>query len=67
MKDAGVEYPILLGGMELSGLYGEKGAVPCTYAIDAEGRIAASEVGYDGPEKLEGMVVALLREKRARV
>jgi hypothetical protein len=64
VEKTGIGYPILLEGGDVSGLYGVEGAVPSTYAIDSEGRIAAFEPEYDGPEKLDGMIRALIAEKK---
>ena len=43
-----LNYPVMLGDLEVSTIYGGLGALPVTFMIDREGRIARTHVGVAG-------------------
>lgn len=63
-KEFGINYPLLVGGleaMELAREVGDRaGVLPFSLVIDRSGRIVATVVGILKPEKLEKMLLPLL-------
>lgn len=64
VDEAGVNYPILLGGMngvELSSKVGNRlGGLPFTAVIDRSGKIVSTHVGGLSKARLEGVLRALI-------
>ena len=63
-KDIGINYPVLVGGietMDFARLVGNRlGVLPFSLVIDRNGKTAAAVVGILKPEKLETLVQTLL-------
>jgi thiol-disulfide isomerase/thioredoxin len=63
-KEMGINYPLLVGGletMELARELGDRaGVLPFSLVIDRSGRVAGTTVGILKPEKLEKMLLPLL-------
>lgn len=57
----GVNYPVLMGNDETAQLYGGVDALPTTFLIDREGRIAAVHVGLADRRDFEDGVERLLQ------
>jgi peroxiredoxin len=58
-----VNYPVVVGNQEITGLYGGVPSLPTTLIIDRSGRIAAVHVGLCSKSEYEGDVRAVLGEK----
>ncbi|HOL67230.1 MAG TPA: TlpA disulfide reductase family protein [bacterium] len=58
----GVEYPIVLGDAKVQSLYGGINAVPTTFFVDGQGKIADKRVGALSQEELEGILNSLLKK-----
>ena len=62
--DIGINYPVLVGGletMELARQVGNRrGVLPFTLVIDRSGKLAVSEIGVLRPDKLENLLKPLL-------
>jgi thiol-disulfide isomerase/thioredoxin len=63
-KDLGINYPLLVGGietMELARELGDRsGVLPYSLVLNREGRVVASIIGVLKPERLEDAVLPLL-------
>jgi thiol-disulfide isomerase/thioredoxin len=63
-KEMGINYPLLVGGletMELAREVGDRaGVLPYSLVIDRSGRVVGTTVGILRPEKLEKMLLPLL-------
>ena len=63
-KDIGINYPVLVGGMEVMNLAeraGNKlGVLPFTLVLDRKGVVTGTTVGVLKPEKLESLVRPLI-------
>ena len=63
-KEMGINYPLLIGGleaMELAREVGDRaGVLPYSLVIDRSGRVVSTTVGILKPEKLEKMLLPLL-------
>lgn len=63
-KEMGMNYPLMVGGMEIMELARElgdrAGVLPFSLVIDRSGRVVATVVGILKPEKLEKTVLPLL-------
>ncbi|MBZ5577929.1 MAG: TlpA family protein disulfide reductase [Acidobacteriia bacterium] len=57
-----ISYPILLGNQGIADLFGLK-AVPTTFVIDRQGRIAATHIGLCQKSEYEGDIKAVLNER----
>ena len=59
-KELGINYPLLVGGMEVLDLSAKLGnrisALPFTVVLDRQGRIAHRQLGVLKPEKLRALV-----------
>ncbi|MGH9661585.1 MAG: TlpA disulfide reductase family protein [Bryobacteraceae bacterium] len=60
VADMGVNYRILLGGDDTAALYGGVEALPTTFVIDRQGRVAATHVGLAGKDDFENDIKQLL-------
>jgi peroxiredoxin len=58
-----INYPIVIGGGDLSGAYGGHESLPTTLLIDKEGRIAVIHVGLCGKTDYEAEIKTLLDEQ----
>jgi hypothetical protein len=47
VKEMGINYPVLLQGSGAAGSYGADRGIPVTVHIDAQGRIASRQVGFE--------------------
>lgn len=56
-----INYPIVLGNLNIADAYGGILGLPTTYIIDQEGRIRARQVGSTNFDKLEQQIRALLQ------
>jgi thiol-disulfide isomerase/thioredoxin len=61
VREHGVNYPILMGDGPVSKLYDIQ-AMPATYLIDKQGRIAATYTGIVDKNDVEANIKTLLRE-----
>ncbi len=63
-KDIGINYPVLVGGLEALTLSREAGnragVLPFTVIVDRSGQAIASTVGILKPEKLEALLTPLI-------
>jgi len=57
---ASISYPVVIGDQALTEAYGGITAIPTTFIINKEGRIAGKHVGYLSREQLEKQIKALL-------
>ena len=62
MERVQFNYPVLMGGDDIAGLYGGLDAIPTTLLIDNSGRIASLHVGLCNRGEYEGEIKALLKE-----
>ena len=61
MKDVGVNYRVLIGNDQTTELYGGVDALPTTFLIDRQGKIAAVHVGFASRKVFEDGVEQLLQ------
>jgi thiol-disulfide isomerase/thioredoxin len=59
-SDFQMNYPVIMGSYELMDEYGQVSAIPTTFIIDREGRIADTAVGFRNQAQDEDMVKPLL-------
>lgn len=57
-----INYPVVVGDDRVSDLFGGLKAVPTTFVIDRQGRIAATHIGLCQKSEYEGDIKALLNE-----
>jgi peroxiredoxin len=57
-----VNYPVMIGGSRIAGLYGGAEALPVSFIIDKAGRIAATHLGVVGKSDYQAEIEKLLRE-----
>src|SRR5262245_4890310 len=60
LDETAINYPVLLATEDIVKRYGGVGAVPMTFVIDREGRIAATHVGLLNRDDLEREILKLL-------
>ena len=60
-KEKKINYPILLGTKEVSGLYGDISAIPTTFIINRKGEIVKNYVGQRPKETFENDIKELLK------
>jgi cytochrome c biogenesis protein CcmG/thiol:disulfide interchange protein DsbE len=60
LKDLKVNYRVMLGDDHTADMYGGIDALPTTFIIDRDGRIAATHVGLAGKEEFEDAIENLL-------
>src|SRR6185436_4785455 len=58
----GVNYRLVIGSDSVASMYGGVDALPTTFLIDREGRIAATHLGLTGKKEFEDGIEALLQE-----
>jgi len=58
-----INYPLVVGDDRVSDLFGGLKAVPTTYIIDRQGRIAATHIGLCQKGEYEGDIKAVLNER----
>ena len=61
LADLGVNYRVVIGNDATAGMYGGVDALPTTFLIDREGRIAAAHVGLTSRKDFEDGVEQLLQ------
>ena len=61
MKDVGVNYRVLIGNDQTTEMYGGVDALPTTFLIDRQGKIAAVHVGLTSRKDFQDDVDQLLR------
>ena len=61
LSDLGVNYRVVIGNDATAGMYGGVDALPTTFLIDREGRIAAAHVGLTSRKDFEDGVEQLLQ------
>lgn len=59
----GVNYPVMIGNSEVTGLFGGLQSIPLTVIIDRSGRIAAIHAGLCRKDEYESDLRAVLEEK----
>ncbi len=63
-RDIGINYPVLVGGLEGMDFARQvgnvRGVLPFTLVLDRSGKIATTEIGILRPEKLESLLKPLL-------
>lgn len=63
-RDIGINYPVLVGGLESMDLARQagnsRGVLPFTLVIDRSGKVVTAEIGVLKPEKLESLLKPLL-------
>jgi thiol-disulfide isomerase/thioredoxin len=63
-KDIGINYPVLVGGLESMDFARQvgnwRGVLPFTLVLDRQGKVVSTEVGILKPEKLEVLLKPLL-------
>lgn len=64
LKDLSVNYRVVMGDDHTADMYGGIEALPTTFIIDREGRIAATHVGLAGKEEFEDTIEDLLAHSR---
>ncbi len=67
LKDLNVNYRVVLGDDKTTELYGGIEALPTTYLIDREGRIAATHIGLTPRKEFENAIDQLLHNSEAPV
>ena len=60
VAELAINYRILQGSEELAQLYGGVDALPTTFLIDREGKVAATHVGLHGKDEFENGIKELL-------
>jgi len=63
VADMGVNYPIAFGSYELADAYGQVQALPVTFLITRDGKIAKEIRGIESKEKLEAEVAKMIAAK----
>jgi cytochrome c biogenesis protein CcmG/thiol:disulfide interchange protein DsbE len=58
-----IDYPVVVGDDRISDLFGGLKAVPTTFIIDRQGRIAATHIGLCQKGEYEGDIKAVLNER----
>ena len=53
VKRFGMNYPVVMGNEKIAEAYGGIVAIPTTFVIDREGRIAGKHLGYEDKETFE--------------
>jgi peroxiredoxin len=61
LADMGVNYRVMMGNDATAQLYGDVDALPSTFLIDRDGRIAAIHLGLSSRKEFEDGVEELLR------
>jgi peroxiredoxin len=61
LADLGVNYRVVIGNDAIAGMYGGVDALPTTFLIDREGRIAAVHVGLASRKDFEDGIEQLLQ------
>ena len=61
LADLGVNYRVVIGNDQTAGMYGGVDALPTTFLIDKEGRIAAVHVGLASKKDFEDGIEQLLQ------
>jgi len=67
LADLGVNYRVVIGNDETAGKYGGVDALPTTFLIDREGRIAAVHVGLTSRKDFEDGIQQLLQDSTTPV
>ena len=62
VKNTGINYPVLVDGNKISGLYGGVQSIPTTFVLDKEGRIVAQYVGLRDRKVFDDLAQALMKE-----
>src|SRR2546423_2530816 len=62
LADLGVNYRVVIGNDSTAGMYGGVDALPTTFLIDKEGRIAAVHVGLASKRDFEDAIEQLLQD-----
>ena len=60
-----INYPVMLGNTDVTMLYGGAGALPVTFMIDRDGRIARTHVGVAGRHTYKKEIEDLLAAKES--
>jgi thiol-disulfide isomerase/thioredoxin len=60
VKQLGVNYPIVIGNEKVAEAYGGIYAIPTTFVIDRQGRIASRHMGYNDKTVFEKEIQSLL-------
>jgi peroxiredoxin len=60
VKQTAVNYPVVIGNDQVAQLYGGIDALPSTFLIDRDGRIAAVHRGLVGKHDYEGEILQLI-------
>jgi thiol-disulfide isomerase/thioredoxin len=60
VRQLGVNYPIVMGNQKVVEAYGGIVAVPTTFVIDRQGRIASRHIGYEDKAAFEEEIRSLL-------
>ena len=63
LKDMNVNYRVVMGNDKVAELYEGIEALPTTYLIDRDGRIASKHVGLSGKKDFENEIDELLQQK----
>jgi peroxiredoxin len=58
----GMNYPVVIGSMNLLNRYGDNGAMPATFLVGPDGKIAACKVGIVNREEFEAKIRAMLSQ-----
>jgi thiol-disulfide isomerase/thioredoxin len=61
VKQFGVNYPIVIGNEKITEAYGGIVAIPTTFVIDRQGRIASQHMGYNDKTVFEEEIQSLLQ------
>jgi peroxiredoxin len=65
VAEMGINYRMLLGNDSIAALYGGLDALPTTFILDREGKVAATHVGLAGKSEFENGIKELLSQKAA--
>jgi thiol-disulfide isomerase/thioredoxin len=60
IKNYGINYPVVLGNVDVVTNYGNINAIPTTFIIDQQGKIIDKNIGLVPPSKLIGTIDKLL-------